>query len=159
MLSKENAAKVIFTGLYRCKPNEKYCYGDMYWCRNWTFRPVCIVEKDEWYMIDTYANKRIELTDDNFNEFKLVFDFKDVNEYKGPKERISDYNENDYFIEAVDSGGWEFPKMFVKSGAWKNKEHVLERLNNEVTTLERQLKQTREKYEKVKKDEFPWWEI
>ena len=159
MLSKENAAKVIFTGLYRCKPNEKYCYGDMYWCRNWTFRPVCIVEKDEWYMIDTYANKRIELTDGNFDEFKLIFDFKDVNEYKGPEERIRDYSENDYFIEAVDNGGWRCPKMFVKNGARKNKECVLGRLNYEVNTLEWQLKRAKEKYEKVKNEEISWQDV
>lgn len=159
MLSKENAEKVIFTGLYRCKPSKKYCHGDMHWCRNWTFRLVCIVEKDEWYMIDTYSNKKIELTDDNFDEFKLVFDFKDVNEYKGPKERISDYNENDYFIEAVDSGGWSYPRMFVKNGARKNKEHVLERLNNEVNTLEWQLKRAKEKYEKVKNEEISWQDV
>lgn len=157
MLSKENAEKVIFTGLYRCAPNEKYCYKDMYWCRNWTFRPVCIVEKDEWYMIDTYCNKRIELTDDNFDEFELIFDFEDVEEYCGPKERIYDYNEDDYFIERTDNG--ESPMIFIVIGAQKNKARVLTRLDNEIIQLKDRLKLVKEKYEKVKKDEYPWWEI
>ena len=156
MLSKENSERIILTGLYKCEPNEKYCNGDTDWCRNWTFRPQYRKQTDKWYMIDTYFQKSIELTDENFCEFELIFDFREVDEYRGKKEAIYDYDENDYFIESVDSGGRLFPKMFIKKGASKKKNRVLERMNNEINTLKRQLDWKIMYYNKIQSGEIKY---
>lgn len=51
MLSKENEAKLVMSGLYRCEPNKKYRsslhWEDMYHCFNWTFRVKKNESKDD----------------------------------------------------------------------------------------------------------------
>ena len=157
MLSKANVEKLVKTGLYKHEPDKRYrsslYWDDMYHCFNWTFKVSHRESDDAWFMVDTYFNdKYIELTDENFNEFEFLFDFNEVDKHSG--KNIWEYDENDYWHVAVDSGGMYCGgKYFVKKGAIKNKEKVLERLQGEINSLERQLKDKKEAYEKVKNDE------
>lgn len=156
MLSKENADKIVLTGLYKHEPDAKYrgsLYADnLYHCFNWTFRVMHNEKYDKWYMVDTYFNdKYIELTDDNFDEFELLFDFNEVEKHSG--NHIYEYDESDWWHVAVDSGGRYFCKFFLKKGAVKNKERVIERIKSEIEGLERDLKYKKEMLERVKNDE------
>ena len=162
MLSKENIEKINYNGLYSHKPEVKYrgtLYSDdLYWCFNWTFKPQKINYNNEkeplFKMIDTYyGDKGIEITDDNFNEFTLIFDFNDVEEIS--KQARYDYNEEDVYHVAIGSGGWRYDsKYFIKKGRSKNKDIVIERLQGEIDSLEWKLKNKKEQLDKVKNNEI-----
>lgn len=156
MLSQENINKLVMTGLYRHEPDKRYrgslYWNDMYHCFNWTFRISYNEKENKWYMVDTYfGDKSIELTNDNFDEFEFLFDFNKVESHSG--KNIYEYDESDWWHVAVDSGGITYGKYFVRKGATKNKERVLKRIEEEINSLERQLKIKKEYYEKVKNNE------
>ena len=157
MLSKENVEKIVKTGLYKHKPDKRYrsslYWDDMYHCFNWTFKVKHNENKDIWYMVDTYFNdKYIELTDENFDEFEFLFDFNEVDRHSG--QHIWEYDEDDYWHVAVDSGGMYCGgKYFVKKGATKSKEKVLERIESEIRSLERQIESKKADYQRVQNDE------
>ena len=151
MLSKENQEKLCITGLYGHDPDRRY-RGSLYWdrmyhCFNWTFRVRRHEEK--FYMVDTYFNDQyIELTDDNFKEFELIFDYNEVKSHSG--QNIDDYNECDYWNVAVDSGGiYCGGKYFVKKDAKKNKDKVLERLQYEIERAKSNLESKERNYQMV----------
>lgn len=160
MLSEENKAKLCMTGLYKCKPERKYRssihWKDMYHCCNWTFR---IEESDDGkiYMHDTYWSDNggviIEITDDNFDEFKFIFDFNKVKSHSG--DNINDYDECDWWCVAIDSGGrYCGGKYFVKKEAEKNKDKVLARLEEEIRNAESNLENKIRDYDRVKSGEL-----
>lgn len=157
MLSKENVEKLVKSGLYKHEPDKKYrsslYWDNMYHCFNWTFKVKHNESKDIWYMVDTYfGDKYIELTDENFNEFEFLFDFNEVDKHSG--KNIWEYDEDDYWHVAVDSGGMYCGgKYFVKKGAIKSKEKVLERIEGEIRSLERQIESKRADYQRVQNDE------
>lgn len=162
MLSKENIEKINFNGLYSHKPDVKYrgkLYSDdLYWCFNWIFKPKEIYSNDEsnrrFKMIDTYySDKGIELTDENFEEFTLIFDFNDVKEII--KTSSYDYNDEDVFRVAIGSGGWRYSsKYFINKNTKKNKDIVVKRLEDYIETLEQKLQRRRKELEQVKNDEI-----
>lgn len=148
------------TGLYKCQPNRKY-RGQIYWdnmfhCCNWTFQ-INECSDDKIYMHDTYWSSCgngvvIELTDDNFKEFELIFDFNEVKPHSG--NNISDYDKCDWWHVAIDSGGMSCGgRYFVKKNATKNKENVLRRLKYEIESLEHSLEYKKQIYEDVKTGE------
>ena len=100
-LSKENRKKLDPNILYRKEPDENI--EDPYWCRNWTFH--CPESKsEEVYMYDTYfddSESAILVTDQNIDEFEIVFDFRDVKRIK-PSE-VSQYDAEKLIHVATDS--------------------------------------------------------
>lgn len=156
MLSSKNIDKLVMTGLYSHKPEKKYrseLYSDdLYWCCNWTFTITRNTRDDKWYMVDTYfRNMHIELTDDNFDEFKFLLDFNEVKTHSG--KNIWEYDESDWWCLAVDSGGIDYPKYFIRKNAVKNKDRVLSRIQEEIAELEQELKNKKKDYEKVLNDD------
>ena len=157
MLSKANADKIVKTGLYKHEPDKRYrsslYWDNLYHCFNWTFKVSHRESDDSWYMVDTYfGDKYIELTDENFDEFEFLFDFNEVDKHTG--KNIWEYDENDYWHVAIDSGGMYCGgKYFIKKGATKNKEKVLERIEGEIRSLERQLENKKSDYTRVQNDE------
>ena len=157
MLSKENAEKLVMTGLYRHEPDKSYrsslYWDNLYHCFNWTFKVRHHESDDTWLMVDTYfGDKYIELTDDNFDEFEFLFDFNEVTKHSG--EHICEYDEKDWWHVAVDSGGMYCGgKFFVRKGAIKNKEKVLSRIEDEIKYLEYQIQSKKHDYEKAQNNE------
>jgi len=108
-------------------------------------------------MYDTYWSDNtalhIELTDKNINEFQLLFDFNDVKSHNG--KNIYDYDENDWFHIAIDSGGlYCGGKYFVKNTAIPNKDKVLKRLFEEmiIDYIEEKISCLESKLEKFKEE-------
>lgn len=157
MLSKENAEKLVKSGLYRHEPDKRYrsslYWDNLYHCFNWTFKVSHRESDDTWYMVDTYfGDKYIELTDENFDEFEFLFDFNEVDKHSG--KNIWEYDDDDYWHVAIDSGGMYCGgKYFVKKGATKSKEKVLERIEGEIRSLERQIESKKINYARVQNDE------
>lgn len=157
MLSEENVKKLVISGLYKHEPDKRYrgslYWDDMYHCFNWTFRVRHNENTDNWYMVDTYFDeKSIELTDENFDEFEFVFDFNEVQKHSG--KNIYEYDENDWWHVAIDSGGTSCGgKYFVRKGATKIKDKVLNRIKEEISSLERNLEYQKNLYQRVLNDE------
>lgn len=160
-LSKEDVVKLNFNGLYSHRPDVKYrgkLYADdLYWCFNWIFKVKECTHSDtgeKYYkMIDTYyGDKGIELTNENFNEFKLIFDFDDVREIS--KEASYNYNDEDVYQVAIGSGGWRYDrKYFVNKETKKNKDIVISRLKGEIDSLEYKIDREKEQLKQIENDE------
>lgn len=158
-LSQENINKLCMTGIYRCDPVlswiESWRRDNPYHCINWTFMVYMYDEYNKIYMRDTYwsggSGLSVELTDENFDKFELLFDMNEVHKVNPPD--FYDYNEEDRWHIALDSGGYRFSKhYYVRKGAKKNKEVLLERLGRELESLKRQVRCKEEEMAKVKKE-------
>ena len=148
------------TGLYRHEPDVKYrgsiYENQLFHCCNWVFEIKYNEYEDTYQMVDNFwrdgSGLKIELTDDNFDEFDFLFDFNEVERHSG--ENIYEYDESDWWHVAIDSGGMYCGgKYFVKKGAIKSKERVLKRIANEINRLERELERKREDYKRVENNE------
>lgn len=137
------------------EPNKKYrgslFWDNMYHCCNWTFK-IHKWDDGRCFMYDTYWSDdsalHIELTDENISEFTFVFDFNDVKQVS-PR-NISDYEEYDIFHVAIDSGGMYCGgKWFLRKNAKKNREVVLERLQQEIKSKQSDLEHAKTRYEMV----------
>ena len=157
-LSKENISKLCMTGVYRCDPvasglgkNESREY--LYWGCNWVFKVRKY--KDDYMMVDTYwgsDSKSFVLTDENFDKFEFLFDMNDVK--KVSQADFYDYNEDDRWFVAMDSGGWQFSKgYYVKKDATKNKEQLLSRLSEELLSLKRQAEYVEREIARIKEED------
>lgn len=158
MLSQNNVEKLCMTGLYGCNPVPSwlpsYKRDTPYWCRNWTFK----IHKhgDDYYMCDTYWSTGdeypVKLTDDNFDKFTLLFDFNDVEEFHGEYRKWVEYSSADRFRAAVNSGGVNNPKYYIRKDARPRKDAVMERLKYDINTLEHKLKCMYETLGRVEND-------
>ena len=157
-LSQENISKLDLNGLYKCKPVlewlPSYKRDNPYWCRNWTFKVY--KHDDDYYMYDTYWKNYygcpVELTDENFDMFELVFDFDDVEEFRGDYLKWMTYADEDRFCVSVDSGGMNHPKRFIRKYVSPQKDLVISRIQNEITDLQMELDRKKEQLEDVIND-------
>ena len=156
MLSKENINKLHMNGIYECEPVKSwlpsYKWNEPYHCCNWTFRVKQY--NDEYYMVDTYWSTgdgfKVKLTDENFEKFNFLFDFDEVDKITPPD--FYDYDEEDRWHIALDSGGYAYSTYyFVRKGAKKNKDVLLERLNYELESLKRQIKYKEDEIKRIKR--------
>lgn len=155
-LSQENIDKLCMTGIYKCEPVlswiESWRRDNPYHCINWTFKIYNYPEYNKIYMRDTYwsggSGLSVELTDDNFDKFEFIFDMNEVHKVNPPD--FYDYNEEDRWHVALDSGGYQYSRhYYVRKGAKKNKKVLLERLNLELNSLKRQVEWKEEEIAKV----------
>lgn len=144
MLSQENINKLHNNGLYKCEPVlswlPAYKRDNPYWCRNWTFKVRN--HGNKYYMYDTYWStgdeNPIELTDENFDKFELMFDLdkiKFINAYQDWLE----YPEKDRWRVAIDNGGLNYAKYVVRKDAKKLKTAIIERLQRDIDYLHHDL--------------------
>lgn len=152
MLSAENRAKIIPTGLYAREIDKRTSTGASthpYWCTNWTFVPR--IYENEIILIDSYYQYSNSisyvLNDENINDFTLIFNYDDVREVK--KTTYQEYADDDRFLVACDSGGRNYPKYFVKKTASPNKERQLYQVDSEIESLEYQLNRLKEKRKSI----------
>lgn len=153
MLSAENRAKIIPTGLYAREIDKRTSTGasaDPYWCTNWTFVPW--IGENEITLIDSYYQSYQDsisyvLDDKNINDFTLIFNYDNVREVK--KTTYQEYADDDRFLVACDSGGRNYPKYFVKKTASPNKENQLYQVDSEIESLEYQLNRLKEKRKSI----------
>lgn len=153
MLSQENRKKIIQTGLYKREIDRRTRTGsseEPFWCTNWTFIPR--INEDEVVMIDSYYQSyqnsiHYYIDDKNIQDFKLIFDFDDVEEV--PERLYLEYDDEDRYRVSCDSGGRRYPKHFVKKSASPSKERQLEYIDLEIDSYERKLRYLKEKRESL----------
>lgn len=151
MLSDVNRKKIVSNGLYQRKIDWSRVIGsDPFWCTNWTFVPIFnetrILMMDSYYK--SYQDSIVyDLTDDNIDDFELIFNFDEVEEVI---ESIYDnYLENDRYCVACDSGGRRYPKFFIKKETLPNKQKELDNIDFKIKSLEWKIKNLKEKRELV----------
>jgi hypothetical protein len=152
MLAKEKIDILIGTGVYSIiiKPEKAET-----WCRNWTFT---IQEYNgKYYMVDTYWGSsgqsfRIELTDENFLNFKFEIDFEKVN--KVSKEVYYEYADDVRFNLATDSGGWQYSKYYVLKEHKPSRERKRVILQDEIKYMERSLQYKLDELIKIDSNDF-----
>lgn len=152
MLSAENRAKIIPTGLYAREIDKRTSTGastDPYWCTNWTFVPR--IYENEIILIDSYYQYSNSisyvLNDENINDFTLILNFDDVWEVE--QTTYQKYADDDRYQVAYDSGGRSYPKYFVKKTASPNKDRQLYQVDSEIESLEYQLNRLKEKRKSI----------
>jgi hypothetical protein len=159
-----NIKEIIPSGLYKCTQPKKYYnrhsddnYQFLYHCKNWTFTPR-IDKNGDITMLDTYYSayeSGINLTEKNIADFELIFDFNDV---VGIKENEYDeYDVDDVYRVAVDSGGGSFPQYFKKKEAKMSKERLLEKYEKELSSAEWRVNSLKSDIEKIKSGEH--WKL
>lgn len=139
MLSKQNIDKLNLDGLYTCKADVKYRgklhEDNLYHCCNWTFDVIKDYEGN-YIMRDTYWSSgdgvHIHLTDENIDEFQLLFEKEKVKQISSKE--VNHYD--NYYRVGIDSGGWSYPKYFVDNSMMKNKERVIKEIDEEIKNLE-----------------------
>ena len=142
MLSKENYDKLNENFLYSKDPDKNKNYlGGAYWCRNWTFK-VCKLDTGKAFMYDTYwssaSEDYIEVTDENINDFKFIFDFREVIKIRDTD--IDEYDISDLICAATDSGGMTCGhNHWIKKGALKSNKLLIEKTEKEIERLKRKL--------------------
>jgi hypothetical protein len=137
MLSKVNSDKLVASGLYEHDPiDDRFTEtSGNFHCKNWTF----IIKEGkggQWWAIDTYFDSwdshRMEVTDDNFHEFRFMVDLTAIEEARRDSALI--YKEENRYCLAIDSGGIHYPKWFIKKGSKKSKtiqrQEYIDRLAN-----------------------------
>ena len=145
-LSKENRERLILTGLYILKDRPTDT-----WCKNYTF--TLYLHGEDIYLIDTYYSDMStlkRLTDDNFNQFKLVMDYDKVEQTS--LETWEQYLPEKRFNYAVDSGGWAYSKYFVLKDAKPSRELVQKTILNEIKKLEFSLEYNKKKLSEINDD-------
>ena len=154
-LSQENINKLCMTGIYECEPVlswiESWRRDEPYHCINWIFKVFKSEYSGKYYMEDTYwssDNLQIELNDENYDKFKLLFDINEVDRISSSD--FYDYDENDRWHIALDSGGWTYSNYyFIRKNAKKNKEILLDRLNRELDSLKKEVEWKEQEIKKV----------
>ena len=147
-LSKENYDSLNENYLYKKEPDEEGQYT--YWCKNWTFK-VHKNKNGQAFMLDTYFSSwdsYIEVTDENINEFEVVFDFREVKKIRDSE--VDEYNKEDLFLAATNSGGYSCGGLhWVKKDAVKSKKLLIDNKKGEIESLKRQLRWAEDDLERL----------
>lgn len=155
-LSKENYDELNENYLYQNEPDESNhvnYIGGTYWCRNWTFK---VRKHDgEAYMYDTYFDNwdsAIKVTDENIDDFKFVFDFREVSGISDST--IDEYNEEDLYRVATNSGGYSCGHLYwVKKDTQKSKQLLIDKKKREIRSLKNNLKWAEDELERLLNEE------
>lgn len=143
MLSIELYDKLDENLLYKMEPDKKDSYT--YHCKNWTFRVKKYDDGSAW-MIDTYYNSwdshKIQITDDNYHKFDIVFDFRNVEQIQDNE--VDEYDEGDLFRVATSSGGYSCGRLYWKNkNTKKSKRRLIEKYSEKVKRAEHDLEWAR----------------
>jgi len=143
-LSKENYDKLNTNYLYKKEPvtiDHSLYIGRTpitYHCKNWTFK-VYKYDDGKAYMRDTDFNDAgIQVTDENIDEFKFVFDFREVKQIHDS--HSNEYNEEDLYYVATNSGGYSCGGCYwVNKNTKESKELLIGKKKREIGSLKNKL--------------------
>jgi hypothetical protein len=101
-------------------------------------------------MVDTYWGGGnglvIELTDENYDEFELIFDFDEVKQINNPE----DYEYEDVYHVAIDSGGIHCGgKYFINKNTKPSQQKLIQNCKGEIEFCEYRLSRLKKDLEKL----------
>lgn len=149
----EHTSGNVFKGI----PSKRHVWAGeencMYRYRNWIFDLVIEPGKyPKYFMVDTFgpapetfSQFKIEVTDQNVDEFEFLFNRNDV-----VKIHAKERNHYDEYYTIADLGGdWQYPTYYVDKGAKKNPENIEKIFGNQIEDLEGQIKDLEARKEAV----------
>ena len=156
-LSTENYNKLKEGCLYKKQPiiDNSFSVGTVsgtYHCKNWTFT---IYKNDgRAWSSDTYFGERYEeVTDDNINDYTFIFSFDNVQ--KIPDECIDEYDKDDLFCVATDSGGYSCGHLhWIRKGTLKSKHLLLAKKEDEIRKYKNRIDSLERDVEKIKNGSY-----
>ncbi len=156
--------------LYEASPEDFGVKFMPYHCKNWVFKLVKDETNDKYYMQDTYWNygpEIIEVTSDNINLFKPLFDMREVVKMSLDDDEKFMYDYDDLFY-VLDQNQFNHRfSLYRKKDAKKNvykeietKEEILrdkkrecKSLLDEIKVLQKEIRQKKSQIESEKSDE------
>lgn len=159
VLSQNHVNLLDMNAIYEMTPDVKYrgrlYEGNLYHCCNWTFNIVQDAEGN-YFMVDTYWSSgdslRIMVTDENFHEFKKIFNKNEVKEIRGHEQKYYHYDE--VYRVALNSGGIRNKKLFINKNTSRNKDIVLELMDEKIQHLQSELEYAKKDKERLLNDEI-----
>lgn len=153
-LSKENYSRLNENFLYQKEPTvttATWSASHPYHCKNWTFK-VYKLQDGRAFMLDTYFDSwdshKIQVTDENIDDFKIVFDFRDVKRIRDSE--YDEYNDEDLYRVATNSGGWTCGNLYwVHKETQKSKQLLIDKKKNEIQYLKHKLERTKNDLERL----------
>ena len=103
-------------------------------------------------MLDThfnsYSSHHIRVTDDNVNEFEVVFDFREVINISDSV--VDEYEEKDLYCVATNSRGWSCGKLYwIKKGVQKSLQLQINKQKNKIEKIRDKLKWAEQELERL----------
>ena len=150
---------ICLTGIYRCNNPKKYYhdtndkeYSFLYHCRNWTFT-VGKVDENYIYLYDTYFGDKCVYTkiEDFENDFELVVDLSKFHKVSR-NTNLSEYMNEDICQVADCSAGIMNPSKYIRNGAVKDFDRVIELLDSEIGMTENELEALTQRKERLLKE-------
>lgn len=153
--------------LYEASPEDFGVKHMPYHCKNWIFKLIKDETTDKYYMIDTYWNydpETIEVTSDNINFFKPLFDMREVIKMNLDDDEKFMYDDEDLFY-VLDQNQFNhrfslyrkkeakkniYKEIETKEQILRNKKHECKSILNEIKTLEKEIKDKKSKIEEGK---------
>lgn len=153
-LSQEHIDLLDMNAIYEMKPDVKYrgklYESNLYHCCNWTFT-VRTDNEGNYFMVDTYwssgDNLRIMVTDENFHEFKKIFNKDEVKEIRQDEEKY--YLYDDVYRVALNSGGIRSKKRFVNKHTPRNKDIILGLMDEKIRYLQNEMEYLKQNKERL----------
>lgn len=151
--------EVCFTGIYRCKDPKKYYdntkdpeYRFLYHCRNWTFTVHGVDNEGIIHLLDTYfGDKELEVNEEEFQkDFELAVDLKEFHKVDRST-NILEYRCCDVRQVVDCSAGIMNPSKYVRNGAKKDIDIMIQFIDSEIKSTERQLESLKERKEQLMK--------
>lgn len=125
MLSKENYDTLNENYLYEKKPLTYFAAK----------------QRGEAFMFDTYGNnKGIQVTDDNIDEFKFIFDFREVEQL--PDSEVDEYDKKDLYFIAYENYDQAYT-YWKNKGVQKSLDLQIVKAKNRVENAKMQLEWTK----------------
>lgn len=149
--------EVCFCGIYKCKEPKQY-YNDtkdpeykfMYHCRNWTFTVHKVDHEGIIHLLDTYfGDKELEVNQEEFQkDFELEVDLKQFHKVDRST-NLTEYRRCDVRLVADCSAGVMNPSKYIRNGAKKDIDKMIQFVDMEIKSTERQLESLKERKEQL----------
>ena len=152
--------EICKTGIYRCVAPRKY-YSDtkdpeyrfLYHCRNWTFTVHEVDDEGIIHLLDTYfGNKELKVNKEELQrDFELAVDLKEFHKVSRST-NILEYRLSDVRQVADCSAGVMKPSKYIRNGAKRDINRMIELINSEMEITERQLQWLKERKDQLLKE-------
>lgn len=152
--------EICKTGIYRCGDPRKY-YSDskdpeyrfLYHCRNWTFTVHEVDDEGIIHLLDTYfGDKELKVNKEELQrDFELAVDLKEFHKVSRST-NLLEYRLSDVRHVADCSAGVMNPSKYIRNGAKRDINRMIELIDSEMKSTERQLQSLKERKDQLLKE-------
>lgn len=154
--------EICKTGIYKCREPRKYYsnnkdpeYQFLYHCRNWTFTVHGVDNEGIIHLLDTYfGDKELEVNESELQkDFELAVDLKEFHKVNRST-NLLEYRLSDARQVADCSAGVMNPSKYIRNGAKRDINRMIELIDSEIKSTERQLESLKGRREQLVKEKL-----